>query len=370
MHLTMQVKLLPAPEQSAALLATMERFNAACDAIAEVAHANGCANKVELQKLVYHDMRQRFGLSAQMTVRAIGKVVEVYKRDRRLLPRFRPHGAVPYDQRILSWKGIDRVSVLTLGGREVMPWVAGAYQHARLAFPRGQADLVFRDGAFYLFVTVDVGDVPPGDPSGWLGIDLGIANVATDSDGDASAGDRLNGLRDRHARLRKRLQKKRTKSALRLLSKRRRKERRFAANENHRISKAIVRKARDTGRGVAVEDLTGIRGRTTVRREQRRARHSWAFHQLRAFLTYKAALAGVPLVAVDPRHTSQACPECGCVDRKNRPWRDRFQCVSCAFAGAADHIAARNIASRGAAGWAAVMRPDAGPETALASLRL
>jgi len=52
----MQVKLLPAPEQSAALLATMERFNAACDAIAEVAHANGCANKVELQKLVYHDM--------------------------------------------------------------------------------------------------------------------------------------------------------------------------------------------------------------------------------------------------------------------------------------------------------------------------
>ena len=110
-------------------------------------------------------------------------MVEVYKRDRRLLPRFRPHGAVPYDQRILSWKGIDRVSVLTLGGREVMPWVAGAYQHARLAFPRGQADLVFRDGAFYLFVTVDVGDVPPGDhPSGWLGIDLGIANVATDSD--------------------------------------------------------------------------------------------------------------------------------------------------------------------------------------------
>ena len=62
-----------------------------------------------------------------------------------------------------------------------MPWVAGAYQHARLAFPRGQADLVSGDGAFYLFVTVDVGDVPPGDPSGWLRIDLGTANVATDS---------------------------------------------------------------------------------------------------------------------------------------------------------------------------------------------
>lgn len=363
----MQAKLLPTPEQSVALLATMERFNAACDAIAGVAHAKGCANKVELQKLVYHDTRRDFGLSAQMTVRAIGKVVDVYKRDRRLLPRFKSHGAIPYDQRILSWKGADRVSLLTLGGREVMPWVAGAYQRPRLALPRGQADLVFRDGVFYLYVTVDVGDVPPGNPSGWLGIDLGIANVASDNDGDAFAGAHLCGLRDRHARLRARLQKKGTKAALRLLRKRRRKERRFATNENHRISKAIVRKARDTGRGIAVEDLTGIRERTTVQRQRRRIHHSWAFHQLRGFLTYKAALAGVPMVAVNPRHTSQACPECGCIDRRNRPSRARFLCVSCGHAAPADTNAARNIASRGAVGWVAVMRPDAGPETALVS---
>jgi putative transposase len=80
---------------------------------------------------VYHDIRARFDLSAQMTIRAISKVVEVYKRDRRLLPKFRPHGAIVYDQRILSWKGPDRVSILTLGGRLVVPWVAGAYQQAR-----------------------------------------------------------------------------------------------------------------------------------------------------------------------------------------------------------------------------------------------
>ena len=193
----MQVKLLPAPEQLAALLATMEQFNAACDTIAQVAHAKGCANKVELQKIVYHNIRRDFGLSAQMTVRAIGKVVEVYKRDRRLLPKFRPHGAVPYDQRILSWKGPDRVSILTLDGREVMPWVAGAYQHAMLSRPRGQADLVYRDGAFYLYVTVDVGDVPPGDPQGFLGVDLGIQNIASDSDGQDGG---IEGDRAEHGR--------------------------------------------------------------------------------------------------------------------------------------------------------------------------
>ena len=110
MNLTMQLKFLPSPEQSDALLRTMERFNAACDALAAVAFANRCANKVELQKLAYHDIRRDLGLGAQMTVRAIAKVVEVYKRDKDIQPTFRPHGAIVYDQRILSWKGADRVS--------------------------------------------------------------------------------------------------------------------------------------------------------------------------------------------------------------------------------------------------------------------
>jgi putative transposase len=195
MNLTMQVKLLPNATEATSLLATMERFNAACDAIAEVAHAKGCANKIELQKHVYHDIRARFDLSAQMTIRAVSKVVEVYKRDRRLQPKFRPHGAIVYDQRILSWKGPDRVSILTLGGRLVVPWVAGTYQQARLAFPRGQADLVYRDHQFFLFVTVDVGDVPPDAPQGFLGVDLGMQNIAADSDGDTFAGAHRNGLR-------------------------------------------------------------------------------------------------------------------------------------------------------------------------------
>src|SRR4051794_13963837 len=255
MNLTMQVKLLPNEAEAKSLLATMERFNAACDTIADMAHAKGCANKVELQKRVYHDIRTRFDLSAQMTIRAISKVVEVYKRDRRLLPRFRPHGAIVYDQRILSWKGPDRVSILTLDGRIVLPWIAGTYQQARLAFPRGQADLVYRGGQFLLFVTVDVGDVPPDDPQGFLGVDLGRKNIAVDSDGNGFAGAHLNNLRARHARLRSKLQKKGTKSAKRLLRQRRAKERRFAADVNHCISKALVRKAKDTRRGLAVEDL-------------------------------------------------------------------------------------------------------------------
>ena len=99
-----------------------------------------------------------------MTVRAIAKVVEVYKRDKNIQPTFRPHGAIVYDQRILSWKGADRVSIQTNDGRQIMPWVCGAYQKAMLERARGQADLIYRDGMFFLYVTIDVGDVPEGDP--------------------------------------------------------------------------------------------------------------------------------------------------------------------------------------------------------------
>jgi putative transposase len=347
MNLTMQLKLLPTPEQGDVMLRTMERFNAACDALAAVAFANRCANKVELQKLGYHAIRRDFGLGAQMTVRAIAKVVDAYRRNTGIQPTFRPHGAVVYDQRILSWKGADRVSIQTNDGRQIMRWIAGAFQQAQLERARGQADLVYRDGMFFLYVAIDVGDMPERDPTEYLGVDLGRRNIAADSDGETFCGAHNAGLRRRHARLRRNLQRKGTKSARRLLNARRRKEARFASDLNHRISKAIVRKATDTGRGIAVEDVTHIRERTTAQWPQHRAHYSWAFAQLRAFLTYKAALAGAPLIAVDPRYTSQTCPACGRRHRKNRPTRDRFQCIRCGHAGPSDTTSARNIAALG-----------------------
>jgi putative transposase len=327
MHLTMQLKLLPTNEQANAMLRTMERFNAACDALAAVAFASQCANKVELQKLAYHTIRRDFGLGAQTT--------------------FRPHGAIVYDQRILSWKGSDRVSILTNDGRQIMPWICGAYQHAQLDRVRGQADLIYRDGMFFLYVTIDVGGVPEGDPTEYLGVDLGHRYIAADNDGETFCGALNASLRKRHARLRRNLQRKGTKSAKRRLRARRRKEARFASDLNHRISKDIVRKAKDTGRGIAIEDLPGIRERITVRKSQRRAHHGWAFAQLRSFLTYKSAREGIPLVCVDPRNTSRTCPECGCIDKRNRPTRDRFQCIQCGHAGPSDTTAARNISVLG-----------------------
>jgi IS605 OrfB family transposase len=115
---------------------------------------------------------------------------------------------------------------------------------------------------------------------------------------------------------------------------------------NHQISKKMVDKAFRHNLVIALEDLKGIREKTTVKKAQRRQHHSWAFYPLRQFIQYKAQKAGVPVFLVDPRNTSRTCPQCGQVDKKNRKTRDWFHCQSCDFAGPADNVAARNIASR------------------------
>lgn len=321
---------------------TMEHFNDACNEIAKTAFKLHTANKIELQKHIYYAVREAFGLSAQMTVRAISKVSETYKRDKNIIPVFDRHGAMIYDDRILSWR-LDRASILTLKGRESIPISIGPYQGERMNRIWGQADLVLRNNHFYLAATVDAPESPTIDPKEWLGVDLGIRNIATDSDGENWSGAEVNGMRARHSELRAKLQSKGTSSAKRLLKKRSGKEQRYARDINHVISKRLVAKAKDTERGLALEDLTGIRSRITVRKAQRRTQNSWGFYQLRAFISYKAKAAGVPLLLINPRNTSRTCPSCGSIDKANRPTRDEFSCASCGFSGPADHVAAENI---------------------------
>ncbi|HEU4782978.1 MAG TPA: RNA-guided endonuclease TnpB family protein [Ktedonobacterales bacterium] len=362
MKQTLLVKLAPTPNQHASLLRTLERFNAACNAIAAVAFAERCANKIELQRLIYYDIREQFGLSSQMTIRAISKVSEAYKRDRSKQPHFRPHGAMVYDERILSFPRIDRASLLTLDGRVEVPFRFGAYAEGMLQRTRGQADLLYRNDTFFLAITVDAPESTPTDTDDFLGVDLGIIQLATTSDGaflNYSAGPKhshMNQVRARYSRFRAKLQKQGTKSAKRLLRKRSGREKRFAKDVNHCLSKAIVQTAKGTSRGIALEDLQGIRERAkrTVTKRHRRVLHTWSFFQLRAFIAYKAALAGVRVVYVNPAYTSQTCSACGHCEQANRKTQSKFLCTSCGFSAHADVNAAINIGSR-----AAVNRPDA-----------
>ncbi|WP_247204475.1 transposase [Streptomyces sp. AgN23] len=198
-----------------------------------------------------------------------------------------------------------------------------------VAHRKGESDLVCRGGKWFLIATCDLPDPEVYEPVDWIGVDRGIVNLATTSDGTNYQGRRLSRYRRWQARKRAELQRKGSRSARRRLARRKRKEQRHATHVNHRVSKEIVSVAQRTGRGIAVEALGGIRERVRLRRDQRGALSSWPFHQLGQHLAYKACKAGVPFLEVDMAYTSQRCPRCGHTERANRPDRDRFRCRRC-----------------------------------------
>lgn len=345
MKLTARIQLTPDREQADRLRAVVERFNEAVNFVAGVAFEYRTANVFELRGLCYREVQERFGLSSQMAQHAIKVARDAYCRDKSIRPEFRRHAAVPYDVRIMSFKGDDRVSLLTLVGRVVVPFVCGHHQAEAMKRPRGESDLVLRkDGKWFLVVTIDVPEPEPIPVTDFIGVDLGIASIATDSDGGQNCGKPVEAVRRKHNLQRKRLQRRNTKGAKKKLKRVAQKESRFRRHENHVIAKTIVETAKRTGRGIALENLEGIRQRVTARGGDARNRLSgWAFAQLGTFIGYKARLAGVPVVFVDPRNTSRTCAECGHCEKSNRKSQVEFLCKACGHQDHADRNAARNI---------------------------
>src|SRR5262249_60166632 len=91
------------------------------------------ADNIRLQQLFYYDLREKFGLSAQMAALCIRHVGGTYSRDKSIKPVFRKHAAMPFDSRIMSFKGVDRVSLLTLEGRVTTPSVMANRHTERLS---------------------------------------------------------------------------------------------------------------------------------------------------------------------------------------------------------------------------------------------
>jgi putative transposase len=321
-----------------------------------------------LRKHVYGGLKDR-GLGAQAAQHVIRKTCHAYKTLRANIRagnlgkpgsarrvkaesrpvRFRPDAAQPYDDRCLSWQLDTRtVSIWTTSGRlRGVRFACSADALETLArYRQGESDLVHRDGSWYLYATCEIPEPDAAGPDGFV-------SIATTSDGEVMAGRRVNRYRRRQQALRRKLQAKGTASAKRLLRKRARKEARFARDVNHCIAKKIVTEAERTCRGIALEDLTGIRDRARLRRPQRVTLSSWAFAQLGSFIGYKARRAGVPVVYVDPAWTSRTCADCGHADKRNRVSQAVFTCRGCGVVAHADRNASRNIAARGQAAWKA-----------------
>jgi len=371
--LTVSCKLKAYQSQAAKLEATLEAFGQALNWVNQNTPEK-VANAVKLQSLCYREIRARFGLSSnlarttsrlrdQQVCRRLAGARKVARQKNRPVKAFKG-GFATYDARIFSFREKDwTVSLTTVEGRERFELAIGRYQRERLAGsnPKSATLVKRKDGSYSIQICVEAEPSPPQRTGRVLGVDLGRTDIAHTSEGDNWNGQQLNRIRDHYSKLRAALQRKAskgTRSSRRrcreLLQRLSGKERRFQAWVNHRISKAIVSRAKATNSAIALEDLTGIRERVNQQprsKTERRRANSWAFYQLRQFLEYKARVAGVSLVLVPPAYTSQTCHRCLHIHpdpaQSYRSGKS-FKCGHCGWGGDADLNGANVIALLGA----------------------
>jgi putative transposase len=363
--LTVSCKLEVSPEQSIKIDATLQAFAKACEYVNQTVPPT-LMNELAMQSLVYHNVRELFGLSAQLAIHAIRRVSgnrKTAKKDGKPVTGFTPT-SVTYDARIFSFREKDwTVSLTTTSGRKRFALAIGNYQIGLLKGqnPKTATLCKRKDGSYYLNIQLESQptDPPPSDEI--LGCDLGRTDIAVTSEGDKFSGKEITKVRNHYAKLRASIQQKASKGtrSLRrrcreLLKRLSGKEKRFQSWVNHTISHRIVTSAQSKNQIIALEDLTGIRDRTNKQprsKKERRLSNSWAFFQLRQFLVYKAIKHSVKILFVSPAYTSQMCHKCNHIHPvKGESYRNgkKFVCGHCGWKGDADLNGSRNISALGA----------------------
>ena len=352
---TLSCKLVVPPPVTARIDATLEAFAQACNFVADWGNEHKKHRQYDLHKGCYRDIRERFGLSANLAVRAIARVAPRLANAKTRHSRFKPT-SIDYDARIFKLDvSSETVSLRLIEGRCILALALGDFQRERLAgqSPTSATLKKGRKNRYYLDVQVKEEAPPTQDADDTLGVDLGIRHIATDSAGHQFQGQDLADYRQHRANVRARLQakadtgsKQTRKACRRALKRLSGRERRHQKRINHEISKQLVAYAKKHGLAIVFEVLKGIRDRCRFHKGQRRALHSWAFYQLQQFVEYKAQSAGGRVLHVDPRYTSKTCADCLHVGVRRQ---DDFSCKNCGQRSHADFNAARNIACFGLA---------------------
>lgn len=356
MQRTIRIKLRPTTAQANALFETRRQFTEVFNAVAAYGWQARIKNGVTLHHALYYPLKAQYpdlvsDLHIQARVKAteaIASALQLAKDPARTVTQPRSWGsAARYNIHTykVDWQN-QIVNLATVAGRQRIAFTVPDYGRQYIGCATNSADLILRDGGWWLHVvvTVPVPDVPPNDTV--IGVDLGLAQPAVTSNRQFLGRRRWKAIEGRYFSLRRALQRKGSKSAKRHLRRIRHKQARFQRDCDHVLSKHIVQSVPE-GSAIVIENLTHIRQRTKQRgREQRRRIHSWSYAQMRQFLTYKAEARGCTVVAVDPRHTSQTCSRCGYQARNNRRARGRFKCHQCNYELHADLNASYNIAAK------------------------
>ena len=354
--LTRQIQLYPSNEAIAAFEEAITSYAAACNYVAPLAVKHKTTSNTRLHKFLYKEIREKFNLNSQIacsvfkTVCAKLKTIHATQPKWAVTPHFEAKTLELVWRRNYTLFNDGKVSISTPQGRVKIDaeWKGNEETRFQSEF-FGTAVLKKKLGKWYLYipVTQEIPTVSPLQCDNVVGVDMGMRFLMStyDSDGKTQffSGKDVKQKRGKFKQLRTELQRKKTSSSRHRLASIGSRENRWMNDVNHYISKALVE--RDTPTLFVLEDLTGIRSSTEkVRRGDRYFSVSWAFHDLRERIVYKAAKNGHVVIFVDPQFTSQRCPKCDCVDRRNRDKSKRlFRCIRCHYSSNDDRVAAMNL---------------------------
>lgn len=211
-------------------------------------------------------------------------------------------------------------------------------------YKKGSTDLVKKKGYYFIYLTIskEVNIPKPTREFAPVGCDVGINNLAVVVVPQQSvkffSGKRVIWKRKHFAKIRQDLQKRLNTN---LLNKIKGRERRFVAHLNHNISSYIVEQAKKLEKPVIVmEKLRYIREKTKVRKKQRVIHESWTFRQLQRMIEWKANWEGIPVVYINPEYTSQICPKCFSINKRQKY---NYKCKYCGYEANSDFVGATNI---------------------------
>lgn len=341
--ITVSCKLEVAPNIAPEIDKTLEIFANACNQILKVAKDKKVSNVTKLHHLTYNNVRLTTGLKANHVCQAIRRVCGNLKASYKI-KQFKPT-SISLDARTFRYEEENQIVGITLiTGRKKFNLSIGNYQRGLLKghIPTSATLVKRKNGDYYIQICVDIPTQPPGKTPKTIGVDLGRRSITATSTGKTWDGEKLNQIRDRYSRVRANVQSKRTKSSKRLLRRLSGRERRFQSWLNHNIAKELVTEAKQTNSALAFEDLKGIRQSLNKKprsKKERRKTNNWAFYQLRQYVLYKSAIAGVEVVFVPPAYTSQTCARCHHVHpERGKSYRsgERFKCGNCSWSHNAD----------------------------------
>lgn len=353
---TIRIQLVLSGDQKQILQETMSAYLDACNYISLYVFHTHKLSQTVLNKALYYNIRERFGLRSQMAQSAIRDVIARYKvliasNRKWTRVRFRkPHYELLWN-RDYSLKA-DKFSVNTVKGRiqvdyKLCDYLMPYFDKSKYQF--GSATLVCRKGKYYLCVpvTYEISDCSTNDICNVVGIDRGVNFIATTYDSKGTTkffdGRQIKQKRAYYKNLRRRLQRVRTPSSRRRLKAIGQRENRWMQDVNHQVSKALV-EGNPVHTLFVLEELTGIRRHEKVRRKNSYEQVSWSFYDLEQKLKYKALRHGDMMVNVNPAYTSQTCPKCGYTHKDNRnKSKHLFICQRCGYSSNDDRTAAMNL---------------------------